>query len=204
MEWNAWSEGNSAEYLSTLPFVRLLAGPMDYTPGIFDIDYSTAKADKGRIEWNGPNAHCCIKTTLARQIANWVIIYSPLQMAADFIENYEGHPAFRFFRDFDADCDRSVALQGEIGDYIVLARRAGISLVPRRGHQRRGPDARTAALVPRRRGNLHGDHLCRRARFGPESENYRIERRTVTSADTLEIAMAARGGQAVTFIPENE
>ena len=85
MEWNAWSEGNSAEYLTTLPFVRMLSGPMDYTPGIFDIDYSTAKADKGRIEWNGPNAECCIKTTLARQIANWVIIYSPLQMAADLI-----------------------------------------------------------------------------------------------------------------------
>ena len=109
MEWNAWSEGNSAEYLTTLPFVRMLSGPMDYTPGIFDIDYSTAKADKGRIEWNGPNAECCIKTTLARQIANWVIIYSPLQMAADLIENYEGHPAFRFFRDFDADCDWSKA-----------------------------------------------------------------------------------------------
>ena len=124
MEWNAWSEGNSAEYLTTLPFVRMLSGPMDYTPGIFDIDYSTAKADKGRIEWNGPNAECCIKTTLARQIANWVIIYSPLQMAADLIENYEGHPAFRFFRDFDADCDWSKALQGEIGDYIVVARRA--------------------------------------------------------------------------------
>lgn len=55
MEWNAWSEGNSAEYLTTLPLVRMLSGPMDYTLGIFDIDYSTAKADKGRIEWKtGP------------------------------------------------------------------------------------------------------------------------------------------------------
>ena len=125
MEWNAWSEGNSAEYLCTLPFVRLLSGPMDYTPGIFDIYYDRAKADPGRIQWNGDNSQCCIKTTLARQIANWVIIYSPLQMAADLIENYEGHPAFRFFRDFDADCDWSEALQGEIGDYIVVARRAG-------------------------------------------------------------------------------
>ena len=81
--------------------------PYGLYSGIFDIDYSTAKADKGRIEWNGPNGDCCIKTTLARQIANWVIIYSPLQMAADLIENYEGHPAFQFFRDFDADCDWS-------------------------------------------------------------------------------------------------
>ena len=123
MEWNAWSEGNSAEYLTTLPVVRMLSGPMDYTPGIFDIDDSTAKADKGRIEWNGPNAECCIKTTLARQIANGVIIYSPLQMAADLIENYEGHPAFRFFRDFDADCDWSKALQGAVS-YTHLGRNA--------------------------------------------------------------------------------
>lgn len=204
MEWNAWSEGNSAEYLSTLPFVRLLAGPMDYTPGIFDIDYSTAKADKGRIEWNGPNAHCCIKTTLARQIANWVIIYSPLQMAADFIENYEGHPAFRFFRDFDADCDRSVALQGEIGDYIVLARRAGDRWFLGAGTN---GEARTLAQPL----SFLEDGVTYTATIyadAPDSarnpENYRIERRTVTSADTLEIAMAARGGQAVTFIPENE
>ncbi|MDE6489084.1 MAG: glycoside hydrolase family 97 catalytic domain-containing protein, partial [Paramuribaculum sp.] len=64
MEWNAWSAGNTADYLCVLPFVRLLSGPMDYTPGIFDINYRRAKADKGRIEWNWPNGDCCIKTTL--------------------------------------------------------------------------------------------------------------------------------------------
>ena len=128
MEWNAWSEGNSAEYLCTLPFVRLLSGPMDYTPGVFDLDYSRVRGrETGMQEWNGDNNSCCIKTTLARQIANWVIIYSPLQMASDLIENYEGHPAFQFFRDFDADCDWSEALQGEPGEYIVVVRRAGDS-----------------------------------------------------------------------------
>lgn len=204
MEWNAWSEGNSAEYLCTLPFVRLLSGPMDYTPGIFDIDYSTAKADPGRTEWNGPNAHCCIKTTLARQIANWVIIYSPLQMAADLIENYEGHPAFQFFRDFDADCDRSVALQGEIGDYIVVARRAGSRWFLGAGTD---GEARTLSqpLSFLEDGVTYTAIIYADA---PDSarnpENYRIEERTVTAADTLEIAMAARGGQAVTFIPETE
>lgn len=204
MEWNAWSEGNSAEYLSTLPFVRLLGGPMDYTPGIFDIDYSTAKADPGRIEWNGPNSHCCIKTTLARQIANWVIIYSPLQMAADLIENYEGHPAFQFFRDFDADCDRSVALQGEIGDYIVLARRAGDRWFLGAGTN---GEARTLAqplsfLEP---GIVYTATIYADAPDSAENpEHYRIDRRSVTAADTLEIAMAARGGMAVTFIPKTE
>ena len=160
MEWNAWSEGNSAEYLTTLPFVRMLSGPMDYTPGIFDIDYSTAKADKGRIEWNGPNAECCIKTTLARQIANWVIIYSPLQMAADLIENYEGHPAFRFFRDFDADCDWSKALQGEMGQRQTLSR-------GRNG--REGKDARAEARLPRTRSDVYRDHICRCSGCGAQS-----------------------------------
>ena len=204
MEWNAWSEGNSAEYLCTLPFVRLLSGPMDYTPGIFDIDYSRAKADKGRIEWNGPNGDCCIKTTLARQIANWVIIYSPLQMAADLIENYEGHPAFRFFRDFDADCDWSEALQGEIGDYIVVARRAGERFFLGAGTD---GEARTLTqplgfLQPgvRYTATIYADA----ADSAANPEAYRIEERTVTADDTLEIVMAARGGQAVTFLPQHE
>lgn len=204
MEWNAWSEGNSAEYLSTLPFVRLLSGPMDYTPGIFDIDYSRAKADPGRIEWNGPNGDCRIKTTLARQIANWVIIYSPLQMAADLIENYEGHPAFQFFRDFDADCDRSEALQGEIGDYIVVARRAG-----GRWFLGAGTDGEARKLSQPlsflEKGVVYTATIYADAPDSAENpENYRIENRTVTAADTLEIAMAACGGQAATFIPQTE
>lgn len=203
MEWNAWSEGNSAEYLSTLPFVRLLGGPMDYTPGIFDLDYSTANR-QGRIEWNGDNSACCIKTTLARQIANWVIIYSPLQMAADLIENYEGHPAFGFFRDFDADCDSSEALQGEIGDYIVVVRRAGDRFFLGAGTD---GEARTLAqrldfLTPgvEYEAVIYADA----SDSGEHPENYRIDRRHVTAADTLEIVMAPRGGQAVTFIPVNE
>ena len=65
-----------------------------------------------------------MNTTLAKQIANWVIIYSPLQMASDMIENYEGHPAFQFFRDFDADCDWSEALQGEPGEFVAVVRKA--------------------------------------------------------------------------------
>ena len=201
MEWNAWSEGNSAEYLTTLPFVRMLSGPMDYTPGIFDIDYSTAKADKGRIEWNGPNAERCIKTTLARQIANWVIIYSPLQMAADLIENYEGHPAFRFFRDFDADCDWSKALQGEIGDYIVVARRA-----KDRHFLGAGTDEKARTLVQKldflEPGVTYTATIYADAPdAGRNPEAYLIGKRAVTARDTIRIEMAERGGQAITFIP---
>ena len=201
MEWNAWSEGNSAEYLCTLPFVRLLSGPMDYTPGIFDIDYSRAKADKGRLKWNGDNEHCSIKTTLARQIANWVLIYSPLQMAADLVENYEGHPAFQFFRDFDADSDWSRALDGQIGDYIVVARRAGDRFFLGAGTDASARTLRQPLGFLREgvsyRATIYADDPT-----SDDPEAYRISERRVTSADTLAIEMAARGGQAITFIPE--
>lgn len=212
MEWNAWSEGNSAEYQCILPFVRLLGGPMDYTPGVFDIYYKTACATPGREEWNGDNSETFIKTTLARQMANWVIIYSPLQMACDLIENYEGHPAFQFFRDFDPDCDWSEALAGEIGDYIVVARRAGERFFLGAGTN---SEARTLSIAldflepgVSYEAAIYADDLNAPVITQPDGSQapdktcYRIEHRTVTSADTLEIAMAADGGQAISFIPK--
>ncbi len=200
MEWNAWSAGNTPEYLCTLPFVRLLSGPMDYTPGIFDINYERAKADPGRIEWNGPNDYCKIRTTLARQIANWVIIYSPLQMTADLIENYEGHEAFRLFRDFNADCDWSKALQGEIGKYVVVARRAGENF-----YLGAGADSKPRSL------DLPLDFLKENVRYTAvvyadhpsDPTKVVISGKEVTSSDTLTIEMAASGGQAITFSPKN-
>ncbi len=199
MEWNAWSAGNSAEYLATLPFVRLLSGPMDYTPGVFDIDYSTAKADPGRIEWNGPNKDCCIKTTLARQIANWVIIYSPLQMACDLIENYVGHPAFQFFRDFNADCDWSEALQGEIGDYIVVVRRSGDKYFLGAGTNQ---EARTLEqpLSFLKDGVSYEATIYSDDPESSDPESYIIRKQTVTSSDILLIDMAPAGGQAISFM----
>ena len=205
MEWNAWSEGNSAEYLCTLPFVRLRSGPWACPPGVFDLDYSRVRGrETGMQEWNGDNNSCCIKTTLARQIANWVIIYSPLQMASDLIENYEGHPAFQFFRDFDADCDWSEALQGEPGEYIVVVRRAGDSFFLGAGTNDE-PRTLTQKLGFLKSGMTYTATIYADAPDSAENpENYRIEKRTVTSADMLEIAMTARGGQAVTFVPVNE
>ncbi len=173
---------------------------MDYTPGIFDINYERAKADPGRIEWNGPNDYCKIRTTLARQIANWVIIYSPLQMAADLIENYEGHEAFRFFRDFNADCDWSNALQGEIGKYVVVARRAGENF-----YLGAGADSKPRSL------DLPLDFLKENVRYTAvvyadhpsDPTKVVISGKEVTSSDTLTIEMAASGGQAITFSPKN-
>lgn len=198
MEWNAWSKGNDADYLCTLPFVRLLSGPMDYTPGIFDIDYSRAKADSGRIEWNGPNGDCCIKTTIARQIANWIIIYSPLQMAADDIDNYTGHAAFQFFRNFNADCSWSKALIGEIGKYIVVARRAGDSYFVGAGTN---SEARTLTLsldfLEAGKTYLMTTYADKIDSSDPE--DIVITTKKVTSDDSISIAMLPAGGQAITF-----
>ena len=210
MEWNAWSDGNSAEYQCILPYVRLLGGPMDYTPGVFDIYYRHGR-ELGMTPWNGDNSKCYIKTTLARQMANWVIIYSPLQMACDLIENYEGHPAFQFFRDFDADCDWSKALAGEIGDYIVVARRAGEKYFIGAGTNYEGRTVSVALDFLKKgvtyKARVYADDLNAPVVTEPDGTQaqdktcYRIDELTVTSEDTLEIAMAPNGGQAISFIP---
>ena len=211
MEWNAWSDGNSAEYLCQIPFVRLLSGPMDYTPGVFDIYYKTASEYKTRKEWNGDYSKTFIKTTLARQIANWVLLYSPLQMACDLIENYEGHPAFQFFRDFDADCDWSKALAGEIGDYIVIARRSGDKFFLGAGtnDQARTIDICLDFLEPGKTyaAAIYADDTNAPVISQPDGTKsadktaYRIINKTVTSTDSLTIEMAQYGGQAISFIP---
>ena len=121
-------------------------------------------------------------------------------MAADLIENYEGHDAFRFFRDFNADCDWSEALMGEIGRYIVVARRAGESYFIGAGTD---SEARTLELpltfLPEGKtytADIYADDI----KSGDPSR-LAISSRTLTSADTLTIQMAPTGGQAVTLVP---
>lgn len=206
MEWNAWSEGNSPVHELVLPFTRLLAGPMDYTPGTFDILYEAARNDPRRRKWNDlDKGNSRVNTTLVKQMANWVILYSPLQMASDLVENYEGHPAFQFFRDFDADCDWSRALQGEPGDYIAVVRRAGDRYFLGASTN---DEARTLTIPldflaagVTYDATIYADGDDADWQTNPTS--YKIERRTVTSADTLTVVMAKGGGQAVTFIPQD-
>lgn len=204
MEWNAWSEGNSPEHHVMLPFTRLLAGPMDYTPGIFDILYERARKNPNRKKWNMMDSKDCrIHTTLAKQIANWVILYSPLQMAADMIENYEGHPAFQFFRDFDADCDWSKALAGEPGDYVVIVRRAKdrFFLGAATDENARSVQVALDFLKPDTsyRAVIYADRADADWETNPLA--YEIVEKVVTAADSLTISMARGGGQAITFLP---
>lgn len=112
-EFNAWASdgGNPPEHLPIVAFTRMLAGPIDYTPGIFDIKLKPYKPDNQ------------VNTTLAQQLALYVVIYSPVQMVADLPEHYEGHPAFQFIRDVAVDWDESKVVDGEVGDFVTIARK---------------------------------------------------------------------------------
>ncbi len=111
-EFNAWAAdgGNPPEHLPIVAFTRMLSGPIDYTPGIFNIKLDPYKPDNQ------------VNTTLAQQLALYVVIYSPVQMVPDLIENYRGHPAFQFIRDVAVDWEQSIVLNGEVGDFVTIAR----------------------------------------------------------------------------------
>ncbi|MBK8967266.1 MAG: glycoside hydrolase family 97 protein [Saprospiraceae bacterium] len=113
-EFNAWSAGNPPEHECILPFTRILGGPMDYTPGIFEVRMNSYNPEKTEV----------VHTTVAKQLALYVTLYSPLQMAADLPENYEKRlDVFQFIRDVPVDWSDTRVLNAEIGDYITLARR---------------------------------------------------------------------------------
>lgn len=112
-EFNAWSSdgGNPPEHLPIVAFTRMLAGPIDYTPGIFNIKFNEYKTENQ------------VNTTLAQQLALYVVIYSPVQMAADLVEHYEANPtALQFIKDVGVDWKQTKVLNGEVGDYVTIAR----------------------------------------------------------------------------------
>jgi len=110
-EFNAWATdgGNPPEHLPIVAFTRMLSGPIDFTPGVFDISLPTKPDNQ-------------INTTLAQQLALYVVIYGPIQMACDLPENYEGQPAFQFIKDIGVDWEQSKVLHGEVGDFVAIAR----------------------------------------------------------------------------------
>lgn len=111
-EYNAWSMdgGNPPYHVCVLPFTRGLAGSMDFTPGIFNFTNKVL-----------PDTHP--QTTLAKQLAEYVLLYSPWQMAADMIENYEHQPAFSFVESVPTDWEKTVVVNAKIGNYITIARK---------------------------------------------------------------------------------
>ena len=123
-EWEAWSEGHDASHTALLPFTRGLAGPMDYNPGIYDVDFSNRKE---YIKWNGQEtnlSHPRVHTTSIHQMALTIVLYSPFQMAADKIENYETSQEWKWFLSvFNPDYVDTKVLYAEVGGPVVIARK---------------------------------------------------------------------------------
>ena len=195
-EYNAWSGdgGNPPEHETILFFTRMLAGPMDFTPGIFDILLRSSGKARGPDE---PR----VRTTLAKQLALYVVLYSPLQMAADLPENYANQPAFQFIRDVAVDWDTTRVLAGRIGDYVAVARKERgkntwfIGAIT--DEERRTITVPLSFLTPGRRyiAEIYADGPGANWLTNPFPID--ITKRNVTSASSLRIGLAPGGGQAV-------
>ena len=192
-EYNAWGNPpNPPEHEANLVFTRMLGGPMDFTPGIVSL--------KGR---NGQQ----IQSTLAKQLALYVVIYSPIQMVADLPEHYAQHmDAFQFIRDVPTDWETTRVLAGEVGDYAVIARK-----------DRHGPGWYLGAVGDEQARTLDVklDFLPKGARWVAEIYRdgdgadwktnpfaFATERKVVSASDRLVLKLAPGGGEAIRFMPE--
>jgi alpha-glucosidase len=193
-EYNAWSAdgGNKPDHLTIIPFTRGLAGPIDFTPGIFNFE-NTAK----------PGTRP--QTTLAKQLAIYVVIYSPLQMAADLPENYEGNPALKFIENVPVNWDVSRVLEAQIGEFVTTVRK-----------DRHSNEWYLGTLTNEQSRDISVDlsfldkNLTYKAEIYRDSENadwktnptaVTIEQKSVKSTDTLNLWLAKSGGAAIRFVP---
>ncbi len=195
-EFNAWSTGNPPEHETILPFTRLMGGPMDYTPGIFQIKlnvYDVIKKEQ-------------VHTTLAKQLALYITMYSPIQMAADLPENYEKHmDAFQFIKDVAVDWGDTKVLAAEPGDYLVIARKAKgkptwfIGAIT--DEQKRNTDVSFSFLDKGKNyvATIYGDAADAHWEKNPQS--YSINKFIVNSTMTLNLALAEGGGAAISIMP---
>lgn len=185
--------GNNPDHTTILPFTRLMGGPMDYTPGIFEGDLSVYGSNKAKLS-----------TTLVKQLALYVTMYSPLQMAADLIENYRKYQdAFQFIKDVAADWDNTYILEAEPGDYITIARKAkGVNEWFVGGIT--DENAREAVIdfsfLPAGKkyvATIYADG--KKADWRTNPKDYVITTRKVTSKTTLKQRLAPSGGVAISI-----
>ncbi|WP_395045269.1 glycoside hydrolase family 97 protein [Flavobacterium sp.] len=195
-EFNAWSIGNPPMHETILPFTRLLGGPMDYTPGIFETKmnfYDSKKTEQ-------------VHTTLTKQLALYVTMYSPLQMAADLVENYEKYmDAFQFIKDVAIDWQESKYLEAEPGDYLTIARK-----------EKNGERWFLGAITDEnaRVSEIKLDFLSTNKKYkaiiyqdGKDADwqnnpkSYTIKTQIVTSKTKLKLNLAKGGGTAISFVP---
>ena len=196
MEFNAWSEGNKPQHDVILPFTRFMGGPMDYTPGIFQLELNYW--DKNKKE--------TIHTTLAKQLALYVTICSPLQMAADLPESYEKKmDAFQFIRDVAVDWDDSKYLEAEPGDYITVARKAKgtdnwfVGSITDENSRNTSIDLAFLDNGKKYTAIIYAD--ADDADYQKNPAAYKITRQVVDSKTVLNLKLAAGGGCAISIMP---
>ena len=185
--------GNTPDHTTILPFTRLQGGPMDYTPGIFEMNISKFADNSSKVN-----------STLARQLALYVTMYSPLQMAADMPEHYEQFmDAFQFIKDVAIDWDKSVYLEAEPGDYITIARKAKGSedwfvgnTSDENGHQ---SVLKLDFLTPGKKytATIYAD--AKNADYQNNPQAYTIKKQVVTSKSVLKLKAARGGGFAISI-----
>lgn len=192
MEYNAWGDPpNDPAHVPELVFTRMLSGPMDYTPGILSLQGRGQK----------------LQSTIARQLALYVVVYSPIQMAADLPENYEKHmAAFQFIEDVPVDWADTRVLNGEIGDYVTFARKDRNSedwyLGAVTNEEPRELQVKLDFLEPGR------TYTAQIYRDGPDADwktnghDIVIEEREVGAGDVLALRLASGGGQAIRFVAD--
>jgi alpha-glucosidase len=205
MEWNAWSAGNPPDHYTIIPFTRGLVGPFDYTPGTFDILFNNAK---NRVKWNDlDDGTSRVNTTLAKQLSLFVILYSPMQMASDLIENYENQSAFKFIKDFGVDWEISKVLNGKIGDYITIVRKEKNSdtwfLGSCTDENKRELEIELSFLDTDKkyRAEIYADGMDADWKTNPQA--IEIYSEIVDAQTVLNLKLAAGGGQAIKFSPIN-
>lgn len=190
--------GNAADHTTILPFTRLIGGPMDYTPGIFQT----------KISAYNPRNTSFVHSTLARQLALYVTMYSPLQMAADLPETYEKHlDAFQFIEDVAVDWDDTKVLEAEPGDYITIARKAkGKSswfVGSTCDEQGRTSTIDLGFLTPGKRyaATIYAD--AKDAHYEKNPQAYAIRKAEVTSKTRLTQYCAPGGGYAISLVQQD-
>jgi hypothetical protein len=197
-EFNAWATdgGNPPNHLSTVAFTRMLSGPIDFTPGVFNLKFDEFKKSNQ------------VNTTLAHQLALYVVIYSPIQMACDLPEHYiingKIHPAFKFISDVGVDWESSRVLDGEIADHVTIARKEKgsgnwfVGGITDENNRKQTVNfdfledgISYTATIYKDRADAHYD-------TNPEA--YEIQAMEVTNASSVEIDLAPGGGFAISLI----
>ncbi len=194
-EYNAFSNGTAPDHETILPFTRLMGGPMDYTPGIFKLkNYNPNVPDRQ------------MHSTLAKQLALYVTMYSPLQMAADLPENYEAHKdAFQFIKDVAVDWDNTKILAAEPGDYVAIARKQKASdnwfIGAVTDENKREITTDFSFLDPGKKyvATIYADADDADWQSNPEA--YTIKQFIVTNTSHITLKLASGGGAAISVMP---